>query len=366
MKRIGLFAAATALVAVITSADAQDGLLNTNRHIDTSNGLRINGELIADADLLAKAKAQASIMLYTGVSEVIEQRYAAQFRADTGIRVEVLRLVPSRLAERILSEHGAARLGADVIRTSEADLVNGMAEAGVFAPYRVPFEETLYADAKASPKGLFYLWSSPAYSIGYNTAVIPESQAPKSWKDLLDPKYRGKLGIVQSNAGGSTAALSRFMFDQLGESWLKAYAAQKPRIFDSSARLVDAIARGELVAGPMPPSRVDAVALTGAPLTFILPEEGMVVWPFYMGLSKSAKKVEAAKLYINWVMSKYGQELVVTLGDYAVRPDVGAPKLLGKQLPPFDKVYKVSVDELANHQAKDQKTWNAIFGYTPR
>lgn len=365
MKHLSLLTAA-ALAAMLSGASAQETLLNSTRTIDTADGLKINGEVIADAALLAAAQAEGTIMLYTGVSEVVEARYAEQFKADTGINIEVLRLVPARLAERILSEHGAGKLGADVIRTSESDLVNSMADAGVFTPYHVPFEDTLFADAKASPEGLFYLWTSTAYSIGYNTAIIPEAEAPKSWKDLLDPKYKGKLGIVQSGAGGSTAALSRFMFDVLGEDWLKGYAAQEARIFDSSARLVDAVARGELVAGPMPPSRVDAVALTGAPLTFILPEEGMPVWPFYMGLPSSAKNVNAAKLFINWTMSKYGQELIVTLGDYAVRPDAGAPLLLGKQLPTLDEVYKVSVDDLLEHQATDQQNWNTIFGYTPQ
>jgi len=365
MKMFSLLTVA-AFATLATGAGAQENLLNSTRTIDTTDGLRINGELIADAELLAQAQAEGTIALYTGVSEVVEARYAEQFKEDTGINIEVLRLVPSRLAERILSEHGAGKLGADVIRTSESELVNAMADAGVFTPYQVPFEDTLFADAKASPESLFYLWTSTAYSIGYNTAIIPEAEAPGSWQDLLDPKYKGKIGIVQSGAGGSTAALSRFMFDELGEDWLRGYAAQDARIFDSSARLVDAVARGELIAGPMPPSRVDAVALTGAPLTFILPEEGMPVWPFYMGLPESAQNVNAAKLFINWTLSKYGQELIVTLGDYAVRPDAGAPLLLGKQLPPLDEVYKVSVEDLLTHQSNDQKTWNEIFGYTPQ
>lgn len=359
-------ASAIALALVATGASAQEGLINETRTVDTSDGLKINGELIADAALLAAAQAEGSIALYTAVSEVLERQYSDQFTADTGINVEFLRLVPSRLTERIFSEHGAGRLSADVIRTTEPGLVAEMAEAGVFAEYRVPFEETLYEDAKASPDGLFYLWSSPAYSIGYNTALVSEDEAPSSWAELLDPAFKGRLGIVQSGAGGSTVALSRFMFDVLGGEWVEGYAAQDARIFDSSARLVDAVARGELAAGPMPPSRVNALALEGAPLTFIVPEEGMVVWPSYIGLTSSAQNVNAAQLYINWVMSKYGQEIVVALGDYAVHPDAGTPLLLDIQLPGFDEVHKYSVEDTVANQVADQEAWNAIFGYSPQ
>lgn len=365
MKTGKLMAGVACLVMLSAAAGAQS-LVNETRVIDTSDGLRINGELIASADLLAAARAEGTITLYTAVSEVVERQYANQFTADTGVNVEILRLVPSRLTERILSEFGAGRLAADVIRTTEPGLVNDLAAVGVFAEYRVPFEETLYEDAKASPEGLFYLWSSPAYSIGYNTALISPADAPTSWADLLDPRFQGRLGTVQTGAGGSMTALTRFMFDVLGQDFLEGFAAQNPRIFDSSARLVDSVARGELAIGPMPPSRVAALVEQGAPLSFILPEEGMVVWPSYIGLSSAARNVNAAQLYINWVMSLYGQEITVALGDYAVHPDAGTPLLMGIQLPSFEDVHKYNVEDTIANQASDAETWYAIFGYSPQ
>ena len=74
---------------------------------------------------------------------------------------------------------------------------------------------------------------------------------------------------------------------------------------------------------------------------------------------------DGARLYINWVMSKYGQQLLTELGDYAARPDVTAPLVMGVQLPPLASVNRPSVEDAVSKAAEDQAVWYKIFNYKP-
>ena len=329
-------------------------------NIDTRDGLVINGENLGNAKMLADARAEGSIVLYTSAGEDYERQFADRFKEHTGIEVKMVRLVVNRLSERVLSEHGAGKLAADVIRMSDAPTIKVLQDAGVFQSYRVPFDARLDGNAKVSDAGYFYRYSSSVYTVGYNSQLVKGPDVPKSWKDLLNPKWKGRIGIVSVDAGGSSAALARFQLSKFGEDYLKAYAAQNPRIYTSAAGLLTSMARGEILVGHVIPARVSVAKETGAPVTFVIPEEGMSGWDFYIGATKSSKKT-AGKLFITWVMSRYGQQLLAELGDYPARTDVAPPVVMGIALPPLPRVFRMSVDEASSTQASDRDLWYKTF-----
>ncbi|CAM5185480.1 hypothetical protein CDEF62S_05169 [Castellaniella defragrans] len=131
----------------------------------------------------------------------------------------MVRLTPNQLSERVLSEQGAGKLGADVIRTSDYPIALSMEKAGVWKKYVPP------VDAKFSglslDGGMFNLVFDSVYTIGYNNALVDASKAPKSWADLVSGQWKKKIGIVQGGSGGSTAALNRFMIERLGDDYFK-------------------------------------------------------------------------------------------------------------------------------------------------
>ena len=351
--------AAALLLLLATAAHAQAPAKNPPR-VETRNGLVINGETIADAKLLADAKAEGSIVLYTSAGEDYERHFTDLFKQQTGVEVKMVRLVVNRLTERILSENGAGKLAADVIRMSDAPAIKTLQDAGVYQPYKAPFDASLDASAKVSDGSLFYRYSSSVYTVGYNNELVKGADIPKSWKELLNPKWKGRIGIVSVDAGGSSAALARFMQSKLGADYLKQYAAQGPRIYTSAAGLLTSMARGEILVGHVIPARVGVARESGAPVSFVVPEEGMSGWDFYMGITKSSKKV-AAKLFVNWVMSKYGQQILSELGDYPSRADVQPPTVMGISLPALNRVFRMSVEESTKTQAPDREVWYQTF-----
>ncbi|WP_186808081.1 ABC transporter substrate-binding protein [Agrococcus baldri] len=329
--------------------------------------LVIDGETIASAETFAAAQEEDPIVFYTGGSEVSEQQAAEAFTEATGLEVEIVRLAPNKLNERILAEQPAGQLAADVIRISGEDLIAGIADADTFAPAELTDDisgglmpEAIYDD------GLYFSSFDRVYSFGYNNQVVDEADAPQDWADLLDPRWAGQAGIVQVGAGGSTAALTRFQLDRLGEDWLREFAANEPRIFDSSAALTDALARGEIAVGPMPIATAYSATLDGAPITIATPAEGAAAYPFYLGQTASAGSPASASIFVNWLLSTQGQTLAAELGDYPVLEGAPDPTIGEIQLPPAggEFAFRSTLEESLDNLESDAALWAEIFGYT--
>lgn len=343
-----------------SSAGAQ--VIKASAAVDTSTGLVIDGETIADQTTYEKAKSQ-TLSLYSAYQESNEKEIIAAFTKDTGIKVNLMRLVPSRLSERVLSEQGAGKLAADVIRSSDFDIVDGFTKAGVWDPYIVKGTEAL--EDVVVQKGNFSRVSAVVQTFGYNTQLVKEADAPKSWADLLDPKWAGKIGISQGLSGGSNVALNRFVASKLSPGYWEKLAALKPVIYDGAGQKATALARGEIAIATTGSASVNVAATHDkAPVNYVVPEEGFVTFDYYLGKTKAAKNVEAAAVFMNYNFSKRGQSLFAQLGDYAVRPDVAAPVALGRQLPPVtsDKVWRMSLID-TDKQAADSAVWKQAFNY---
>ena len=366
-NRIKISLAALAVGALALSACSSDAGGGSDENVSEGGDLVINGQLIATAEQYEAAQAEGAITFYTGASEVSEQEVANLFTEETGLQVEIIRLAPNKLNERILSEQAANQLSADIIRISGEDLISGIAEAGSFTTVELQsdvadglFDEAVFED------GLYYSSYDRLYSFGYNNQVIDEADAPQNWADLLDPKWAGQSAIVQVGAGGSTAALTRFQLDVLGEDWLRDYAANDPRIFDSSAALTDALARGEVSVGTIPVATAYSAILDGAPITIAVPEEGAAAYPFYVGVTESASSPNAATIFLNWLLADTAQEQAASMGDYPVRDGMPATTIGDIELPPAgsDFAYRVDIETSLTNLKPDADLWTEIFGYT--
>ena len=326
--------------------------------------LTIDGELIADAATYTAAKNE-TLSLYTGYVQSPEKVLVADFTKDTGIKVNMVRLTPNQLVERVLSEQGAGKLGADIIRTSDYPNALSMEKAGVWKKY-VP-AVTQQLPGVSLDDGLFNLVFDSVYTIGYNTQLVDQKAAPKSWMDMVNGQWKKKIGIVQGGSGGSTAALNRFMIERLGEDYFKKYASQDPIIYSSLGQEAIALARGEIQVGTVKISDLAVLATVDkAPLMFVVPTEGVAVYDYYLGMTSSVKHEAAAKVFINYNLSKRGQNIFSKIGEYPVRTDVPAPTVLGVTLPPITskQYFRMSTQDSMKYSKGDLAKWNADFKFS--
>ncbi|MZG13739.1 extracellular solute-binding protein [Streptomyces sp. SID5914] len=368
MKRtttmLAALGACAALLTAGCAAPKTADVVDLAAEISISDGLVVDGEHIADAELLGAARKEKTLSLYSGYVENSEKQVIKAFEHDTGITVELVRLVPNRLAERVLSEQGAGKLGADVVRTSDYDIAARMNKAGVFRPYRVGEYDRL-DDTVRYKGGRFYRIFDPLYTFAYNNALVDPKDAPRTWKDLTEPRWKGKLGITQVGAGGSSLTLTRFQEERLGPDYLPALAEQDPRIFDSSSAALESLARGEMPVATAVVSSVNIAVSKNAAVDFVVPEEGMAAYDYFLGMTDSAQHEAAAKLFLEWNLSKRGQDVFRQIGEFPARDDVEPPTVLGRRLPTIEsgQIVRVPPQRLIDFSATDQHRWNNLFGY---
>ncbi|SHI27478.1 ABC transporter substrate-binding protein [Pollutimonas bauzanensis] len=267
------------------------------------------GAAFGGAGLIAAAEKEGKLVLYTANQLESEQDLVAAFnKRFPNVKVEIVRAPGSRLATRIETEVAANKLTADVIDMSDRGLVASFQE--VFADYAPP-NANLYP---AKTKDLKNLWpkTSWGFVIAYN---VPSGvEPPKSWKDLADSKYEGKVGIVVANSGGSTWTRAMFERQELGEDYWARLAANKPVLYPSGAPAASGIVRGEVLLGGVQSNAVIPSIKKGSPLKVVYPPEGIPVTTSVAGVVKTAAHPNAARLYMNWVLSQEGQSAWVTQG----------------------------------------------------
>ena len=236
------------------------------------------------ADLLAAAKKEGKIVLYTAnfldTEQVVAKRFSERF---PGIKIEIVRAPTGQLITRIKTEAAANRLTADVIDISDRGQARGMVE--LFAPYAPPNASDYPAVARTADR----LWprSGNAWTITYNSATV--TNPPKSWADLLKPEF-GKQHLGQTVIGSGGAPFNRAMFERkvIDENYWTKQAAFKPALFPSQAPMVDAMIRGEISIAPLVTNLAIPLALQGAPIKWFFGPEGVPVTVFSAGMAKVA------------------------------------------------------------------------------
>jgi iron(III) transport system substrate-binding protein len=272
--------------------------------------------------LIEGAKKEGAFMLYgshswyrTMVKE-FEKKYPF-------LKVNEYRTDGRNLIKRSVEESKAGQYIADVIATT-GEQMDAMKREGIFQEHHVPDARFYPEDVKVKGKnGFYYVGHYETYvSLGFNTSLIPMAEAPKSMMDLLNPKWKGRMSIVNTTTG------TRFIGNTLeafGRDYLEKLADQEVKVQNmAGAALCGLVVSGEV---PMSPTIFDAnvtqAKQKGAPVEW-RPLEPVVTTVAYSGLTVKAPHPHAALLFIDWIHTKEGQQLMMKGGLWSPREDIGS------------------------------------------
>lgn len=362
-----IFVAAAASAALVLSACSGGSPQVTPTGAPPTTGVEepgfiIDGETIASAELYAAAQAEGSMVLYDSFPEAQWRAVLDVFTEDTGVEVEHIRVVTAQLYERAVSEAGAGRLPADAIGLGDIILMEDMAERGILAQYESPMATSALTPDQYDPDHYWYTASQNGIALAYNEAVVDPADVPKSWDDLLDPKWDGKIGFTPITIGGS-AFSSFYLLKEIGgvEYW-EGLAANNPRKYESVVPMTQDIVRGEIPLGITSPSVVAAQRAGGAPINTVFFKEGTAAFANLVSVVEEASSPNAARLYVEWLLSERGQKTVSEVGgEFPARTDIahvfeGAIVPAGGMnvvIPPLE-VWMDQRDQLIEE-------WNTIF-----
>lgn len=283
----------------------------------------------ADPALIEAAKKEGELVLYTGliVNQIVRPMTEA-FQKKYGINVTYLSISSqAEIALKVTNEHRAGKVMADVVEGG-GQMIPALLKAGALEAYR-PASAQHYAPEFSSPEGFWHIVSVNYLMAAYNTDLVKAAEAPRSFEDLLDPKWKGKMvWSGDPNSAGAPGFVGNVLMslgEPAGRALLGKLKEQKPVALMATQRVV----LDQVISGQYP------LALTtffhhavisraqGAPVQW-LPLEPVITVGNIVGLVKNRPHPNAGKLFLDFVLSEEGQNLFRAAGYIPTHPAVAS------------------------------------------
>lgn len=236
----------------------------------------------------------------------------------------------------------------DVVLLIAQDSLEPMAKN--LYPYK-NVNDAKFEDAYKDAEGRWYACSMPLQTFMYNTDLLKGDDIPKSWYDLADPKYKGKIIMTDPSSSGSAYAQLYMMYKLTGDLSLAKAIAQNGTVYVTDSKAgPQAVARGEYALTMTGESNVSSAMANGSPVTYLYPQEGTGRRIEGAGIIDGCKNLEAAKIFMDWFTGKAGAEVIRSVGRRPVSSEVGGPDFL----PALDELPFFEYDAIEAGELKKQ------------
>jgi iron(III) transport system substrate-binding protein len=266
--------------------------------------------------LIEAARKEGKVIYYTSIDLPVSERIAKAFEAKfPGIAVRVERTGAERMFQRVGQEYASNIHAADVVNTSDAAHFIVWRRDGLLAPF-VPEDVAKHYPAEyQEPDGLFAIFRTGLVVIGYNTRLVKAQDAPKSFADLLDPKWAGKIVKAHPGFSGTVLTATYEMSRDIGWDYFEKLAKQRVMQVQSSSDPPKKLALGErAVMADGNEYNMFQIKESGGPVEIVYPTEGapMIISP--AAVLKAAPNPNAARLLQCFCFGPECQKLAVEFG----------------------------------------------------
>ena len=308
------------------------------------------------------AKKEGKVVWYTSLALPTAEKIGKLFEsAYPGIKVEVHRTGSQRILQRVMQELQANLKLVDVIHTSDAGHFVLLKEKKLLMKYTPAGVDAFPAGFK-DKDGYYYTLRATVNVIAYNTKLVPAAEAPKSWKDLLDPKWKGKLVTAHPGYSGVISTHVLALVHLHGWDYFKQLAQNKLMLVQSAVDPAGVVASGErLVAANGGDYYYYQMKKKGNPIEVVYPKEGVPLVVSPTAIASFAPHPHAAKLFTDFTFSRELQQVMVdSEGLYTGHPDVKYPS--DKPKLSELKLLTVEPDELEKRNEEIKNRFVEFFG----
>jgi iron(III) transport system substrate-binding protein len=321
-RRIALSAVPLALITLILLLSVNSSYAAQSKPLSPAELALYQG---ADREkiLVEGAKKEGQVTFYTSntwVAGPVSQEFE---RSYPFVKANVWRSDSKSLLKRLTEEVAAGRFLGDVVESSP-EYMEILKRGNILQEYLSPELSAYDDDAKIKGKRGVYAWTNREIyiSLGFNTKLIPPADAPKSIKDYLDPKWKGKMSIAGTTTGVQWVGA---VMEALGREFLEKLSAQEINVQNmSGAALSGLVASGEV---PLSPTIFNSNIFThkgkGAPVEW-RPLDPVIAGVGASGLVLNAPHPHAALLFLDYLHSKLGQQVAMKGGLSSARNDIGS------------------------------------------
>lgn len=276
------------------------------------------GQTAREAKLVEEAKKEGAFVWYTAMAidtakplvDAFEKKYPF-------IKVTYIRVGTAQMINRVITETLAGKWDFDAVTVLGMD---ALVKRNIFAPYNSP-EREAFADDFKDPKSLWTAVYQNHVVIAYNTKLVAAKDAPKDYPDLLDPKWKGKIMMDERDYTWYGTLVNAWGREKAGR-YMKQLAQQEPQFRTGHALIAQYVVAGEMPLGWVYSFRIETMKKQGAPIEWVDTFNPIVAEIGGIGLGAKARNPNAAKLFIDYALSKEGQRIVQRAQRNPSRKDV--------------------------------------------
>jgi iron(III) transport system substrate-binding protein len=271
--------------------------------------------------ILESAKKETALVLYTGMDTDEANLYAREFtKRYPFIKPEIFRSSGESVQNRFLTEHRANVHHADIFQTSIVQVYQ-LKNAGLLAKYSSE-ESHAYGEGFKDPQGYWTAFYLIPYVIGYNTKLVSPNDAPTSYEDLLHPKWKGQIGL-ETEEYQWFYHLVQIMGRGKGLEYMRKLATQNLQMRKGHTLLAQLVAAGEVaMAVVVYSNRIERMKNGGAPVDWVRFKGPTITAINAISIPDKAPHPNSARLFVDFVLSKDGQNLLRGLRRIPAHPDV--------------------------------------------
>lgn len=282
-----------------------------------------------ERELHDAAKAKPEVTWYTGQmqAEPSEAAAAAFGVRFPGLKVNVVRSTSQVAFQRLSQDMRAGVAQCDVFSSTDYSHAAFLKREGKLLQYRPKNADGLLDVIRDFDRDNFFqVTYLGVYMLARQSAKVSEADAPRTWKDLLDPKWRDALAVGHPGFSGAIGLWCISMRKMYGWDYFKALEKNRPQIGRSSADPVTTINVGERIVGVCIPSVTTLLSASrGNPLTLIYPSDGTLLVPSPSGILKDAPHPVAAKLFMEFMAGPAYSQACLPFFHDSLRSDVAQP-----------------------------------------
>jgi iron(III) transport system substrate-binding protein len=283
---------------------------------------------LAIAIISSGVYAKTPITIYSSVHEDVLAAIAKEFNSRTpDVELKYFRLGTTKIIAKVNAEVKAGGIRADLVWTAEPAYFEELKQRGLIVKYLSPAAKDipkLFID----PDG--YYIGARILSIGlmYNTKLVKEADAPRDWNDLLDPQWKNQIVHASPLYSGSVTATVTGLTQspKLGWAYYEKLRTNGITIVKAQAGAQSKVAGGEYKVGIGLDYGIRKMTAKGSPIQFVYPKSGSVTWGSPIAIFKASEHQDAAKKFIDFVVSPEGQKFLITEYIVSVNPKVSSPK----------------------------------------
>jgi len=284
---------------------------------------------------ISVASAGEKLMVYTSMKEnLIGGLRDAFVKKYPDIAFDYYSAGAGKLMAKIAAERQSGKMAVDVLWHSEVPDFYKLKQEGILEKYVSPEAKNVKSPV-TDPDSYFTPARLATLGIVYNTKKV--TNPPKEWKDLLDPRFKGGFAIANPAISGTAFVSVAMLVNAMGWEYIEALARNGTIVGQGSGQVVDDTASGDLMAA----LGVDFITIgkikKGAYLALIFPKE-FPVMPSPIAIIKGTPNRKAAEKFVDFLLSKEGQTILMASGTLSIRSDVPMPP--GMPLVPADEAVK--------------------------